>query len=399
MRILFIHHHRKHKYLFRAGQFSRELVKRGHDITALCTSEKKHFKICQYIEDGVHYIESPDLFFGRARSGWDIWNIIVRILLLKKQEFDLIYAFETRPATIFPVKYLLKNKKTPLVIDWADWWGHGGLILENRPRWYQLLFGGMETYYEEHFRNLADGTVVISTGLISRAIKLGVDQNTIVEITNGAVTDGIKVIDSKTYRKQFAIPQASFVICDTGKDVLIGNDLLFKAFKIVLKSHSDVFFLMTGSGKKKFDALASEIGMDLNFKHLGFLPSHELQKAISCADVFVIPFVDKPSNLGRWPGKIGKYLSQGRPIISNPVGVMKSLLKKHQIGLLADETPEDMAEKILFLRDNPKLCNEFGYNARKLAENDLNWSKLTDKLELFFETSIQRFRDSNYNRR
>jgi len=388
-----IHHHRKHKFLFRAAHFAKELAKRGHDITAICISEKNHFRINQYKDDGVFYVESPDLLFGQVRSGWDVWNTISRILFLRKKEFDLIYAFETRPATIYPIKYISKKKRTPLVIDWVDWWGHGGLISENRPRWYQLLFGRMETYYEENFRHLADGTVVISSGLINRAIKLGLDQNTIVEIPNGAVTDGIKVVDSKAYRKQFVIPHDSFVICDTGKDVLIGNDLLFKAFKIVLKSHSDVFFLMTGSEKKQFDTLASEIGINMNFKHLGFLPYRELQKVITCADVFVIPFEDKPSNLGRWPGKIGKYLSQGRPIISNPVGVMKSLLTEYKIGLLADETPEDMAEKILFLRDNPKLCNEFGYNARKLAENDLNWSKLTDKLELFFEISIQRFRD------
>ncbi len=35
----------------------------------------------------------------------------------------------------------------------------------NRPLWYRYLLGGLETYFEERFRALADATAVINCGL------------------------------------------------------------------------------------------------------------------------------------------------------------------------------------------------------------------------------------------
>ncbi|MCH7826544.1 MAG: glycosyltransferase [Bacteroidetes bacterium] len=391
MNILFIHHHKKNKFSYRAGNFAKELVSKGHSVNAICISEKKHFRVTKYYENGVFYIETPDLFFGRARSGWDLWNTLIRIFLIKKLDFDLIFAFETRPATIYPVMYSLSKKKVPLIIDWVDWWGHGGLITENRPYWYRILFEKMETYYEENFRSLADGTVVISSGLINRAIDLGVNEKSIIELPNGSASEIKESTDSKIFRNMFNIPQNSFVICDTGKDVLIGNDLFFKAIQLVINSDPNVFFIMTGSKKEKFKTLASKYGIKDHFLHLGFLPTNELEMAMSCADVFIIPFEDKPSNKGRWPGKIGKYLSLGRPVITNPVGAMKSLLEKHQIGLLADQFPEDIASKITYLKNNPEECKVYGNNARRLAENELSWSNLTDRLEKFLYITANAF--------
>src|SRR5439155_27006393 len=92
---------------------------------------------------------------------------------------------ESRPATIHPVLGSLRRRPVPLVMDWIDWWAGGGLITEQRPWWYRKIFGGIETWYEEHFRTRADATTVISHGLRDRAVKVGVHAESIFWIPNG----------------------------------------------------------------------------------------------------------------------------------------------------------------------------------------------------------------------
>ena len=154
-------------------------------------SEKKRIGFTEYEWDGIHVIETPDLLWGRLRSGWDIWNLLNRCLYLRKvtEHFDLIHCFETRPATIYPALYFSKKKHIPIITDWNDWWGRHGLIDVNRPYWYRLLGGWFETYFEEAFRAKAAGLTVIAKGLEQRAIELGVDPENICYISGGASTD------------------------------------------------------------------------------------------------------------------------------------------------------------------------------------------------------------------
>ena len=123
-----------------------------------------------------------------------------------QETYDLVHCFETRPSTIYPALYYTRRHKRPLVTDWNDWWGRKGLIEVNRPRWYRILFGWMETYYEEAFRSHAAGLTVISTGLIQRAIKLGVRPELICHITGGSLPDLFQAHTIEECRKRVGFP-------------------------------------------------------------------------------------------------------------------------------------------------------------------------------------------------
>ena len=391
MKILFINYQPLAKTVYyRPGCFSRELVRRGHDVTVVTTSDNSRRGITEYDENGVRYVLMPDALWGRLRTGWDVWNLAHRLFYLRHQSFDLIHAFETRPATIHPVQYLLRKKPTPLVIDWIDWWGRGGLVRENRPAWYPYVFGWVETFYEEHYRTLADGTTVISHALGERAESLGVDPKTIFWIPNGAPVDLFQVLPPKQHRRDYGLPEDAFIIADSALDVLLGMDIPMKALRKVVESHPDVFLLMTGNRQKELRKLAEKIGVGEHFIHLGSLPYTEVPKALSCADVFVMSYPDRIANRGRWPGRIGTFLAMGRPVISNPVGEVKMLLEQEAVGLLAAEDPEDMARKIVQLKDDSNLRLEMGARARALAEK-MTWSSMTDRLETCYEATVRRF--------
>ena len=123
-----------------------------------------------------------------------------------------------------------------------------------------------------------------------------------------------------------------------------------------------------------------------------------MAKALSCADVFVMPYPDCVANIGRWPGRIGIYLALGRPIISNPVGEIKLLFEKEEVGLLAIETAEDVAKKIIRLKNNPSLREQLGRHGRRVAEM-INWGKMTDKVENCYLETIARFQEKHEQRK
>ena len=125
------------------------------------------------------------------------------------------------------------------------------------------------------------------------------------------------------------------------------------ALAIVAREYPNVKLLMTGQVKQAVLDLARAHEVEHCLHLVGFLPFEELPWYLGCADVFVLPFPDTIYNRGRWPNKIGDYMSIGRPTISNPYGDIKYLFDEHQVGLLADWDPQDFAQKIMTVLENP----------------------------------------------
>jgi glycosyltransferase involved in cell wall biosynthesis len=383
VKLLFVTHHRAAKADWRAGSIARELASRGHSVTLVCTAETQRWRISERMAAGVRVVEAPDLLVGRLRSGWDLWSVLRRSQFLTGREFDLVHVFETRPATIHPVLRLLKRHSAALVIDWADWWGRGGLISEQRPWWYRVLLGRVETWYEEHFRNLADATTVISRGLAGRAERLGVEKGSIFWVPNGCdpTLASQPAIDMGWCRRHFGLPADGFFVGFSASDVFMGVESLLGAFERLSSRHADVRLLMTGSLDRRLSQLIARHGARSRIHHLGFVPQQDYAFALGCADVFVVPFPDRIANHGRWPGRINDYLALGKPVITNPVGEMRSLLETHEVGLLSGEAPDALADAVEKLLLDPERRARMGTAARALAREELSLRSMVDRVE------------------
>lgn len=394
MKLLYITHHTRTRSFSRIGNLASQIIKRGHEVTLLCISDAARLGMQEHFIDGIRYIEMPDLLPGRLRSGWCPWNSANRWLWLRKNfNFDLVHTFETRPAAIHPLQLVMRKNPAPLVIDWIDWWGRGGIITTNRPQWYQVLFGAFETFYEEHFRTLADATTVICTALAHRAEGLGVHPDSIFRIPIGADTENIPFVKPTTYRSEFDLDPEAKIAVFSAMDAVMDVNLVFEAAKKVRAACPDFKLVMTGNGANHLTRSAQQKGIGDFFIHLGRLPQDAFVKALTCADVFLLPFADKIYNRGRWPCKIGDYLSAGRPIVSNPVGEVREIMQKHSVGVLADFNPDAFSEGILQVLNNPEQSKKMGATARKVAETDLAWDGIIDELERSYEYALQSFEE------
>jgi glycosyltransferase involved in cell wall biosynthesis len=284
---------------------------------------------------------------------------------------------------------MLKKKYKGLVFisDWNDWWGRGGLINEQRPFWYRPLFGPLETFFEENFRKRADGVTVIARALAQRAKKLGVAEDKLKWIPQGVDTDYFRPVSQQKARETVGIPKNCNIAVFSAL-VIIDLDLVMKAFIKVSKAIPKARLMLLGRKSPFTKKIAERYQIADKIFDLGMIPFVDYPKYLSCADVFLLPFKNKIANIGRWPTKLGEYLSIGRPVVSNPVGDIKTLFEKENLGLLAKEEHDDFADKIIQLFKNKELCEELGRNGRRFAQNSLAWPILTNKLESFYTELI-----------
>ena len=140
--ILMICHHRRHKAFARPHAMAAHLVDRGHQVTLMVISENRLVGFVENKWDGVRIIETPDLLWGNLRSGWDLWGLLNREVYLSRDKgsYDLVHCFETRPATIYPALQYCHRHNLPLVTDWNDWWGRGGIIEKKSPKMVFALY-------------------------------------------------------------------------------------------------------------------------------------------------------------------------------------------------------------------------------------------------------------------
>jgi glycosyltransferase involved in cell wall biosynthesis len=372
---------------WRAFQYGQELTKRGHNITLMCTSPLEFKSIREYKLEGIVHVETPDLFRGSLRSGWDPWNTLQRINWLRKQRFDLVYAIESRPTVIYPALYLHHFHKVPLVLGWSDWFGRGGSVEQRENPVIRTILRPIETYFEEHFRTKADGTTAICSVLQEKAIQLGVPSETISIIPDSCSPEIVSYQDIDKAKSIIGLNPKDFVLGYVGSIVKSDAILMAQAFDLVVKKHPNVKLLVIGYCQLQIGTLSK---YPESIIQTGPISQHDLIINLTSCDIFWLPLNNNNYNRGRWPHKLNDYMSIGRPTIATAVGDVISLFADEPIGLLSLDTPNAFAYKTIQLIENPQQRKEMGDYSRIIAIKKFNIKTLTDKLEALYYESIDR---------
>ena len=75
----------------------------------------------------------------------------------------------------------------------------------------------------------------------------------------------------------------------------------------------------------------------------------------------------------------------GRPVVGSDTGGITDIIKHNQSGLLAKPgNPEDLAEKILLVLEDPQLAQRLAEQGALFAETEFNWEGIIDRWEKFY---------------
>jgi glycosyltransferase involved in cell wall biosynthesis len=115
-------------------------------------------------------------------------------------------------------------------------------------------------------------------------------------------------------------------------------------------------------------------------------PYNELMQFTSHANIGLA--LDKPLNQNyklSLPNKLFDYMHAGVPILSSELIELKRIIDQYEIGrYIKIITPNEIAEHVIFLMNNPEILNDYKSNCLKAAELE-NWENEKIKLIRFIE--------------
>lgn len=157
------------------------------------------------------------------------------------------------------------------------------------------------------------------------------------------------------------------------------NDFGYKNAKFVLVGPTEEFVSQKNRRSPYLDRvthLIEDYGLQQEVKLTGTVPLDDLRKLYVACDIFVLPSLTEAA-----PQAPVEAMASGKPVIGTKVGSMPTQIKDGQSGFLIDPADErQLAEKIKHLIDNPDEAKRMGAYGRKLAEEEFDWSKITERL-------------------
>ena len=368
----------------RASHFGMALAERGHAVTLMAVSPNARLRLCVRDLSGVKLVETPDLFSGSLRSGWDPWNVLRRVLWLNGQSFEIVHAIESRPVVLLPA-LIARRRGAKLIMDWCDWFGQGGSVEERPNPLVRAVLRPVETFFEEHFRTRADGTLVINTFLREKAIALGVPPNRVEVIYDGADTRFIPQ-DRIESRRATGLPGEAPLIGYAGRIYTFDAALMASAFNRVLKSVPDARLVLVGYFNRNIEAL---LDCPEAVIRTGWLTAEQVFQYLAACDVCWLPLRDTGANRGRWPSKLCDYLTAGRPVVATAVGDLSDLIPRYRVGIVTLDNPDDFARCTAEMLSDRDRCDTMGRAARRAAEDVFNWTLKVDELEDFYKRVLR----------
>lgn len=292
------------------------------------------------------------------------------IILSLKEKFDIIYVQWPVPHIIFALPYkIIRGSKIVTYFHGSD-----AALLRRLPKLLKLLFSGLCSFSSVTFTN--------SSYIRNLLLNLGI--KTKFEI----IPLGNPHLDSLLPYKEKRRINILFV----GRLIdLKGVDVLIKAFQAVQKKYKDAHLTIVGDGPLKEDLsnLLQELNLD-KVSFTGFLTGEPLRKAFEEASILVLPsIINKQGETEGLGMVLVEALSFGIPVIGSDVGGIPDIIINGKTGLLARPgDPDDLAEKITKLIENPELRKTLVEGGQQHIKENFSWESIIDRIEKYFREIV-----------
>lgn len=122
-----------------------------------------------------------------------------------------------------------------------------------------------------------------------------------------------------------------------------------------------------------------------NVDFLGMLSRESIRDLLSQSTVAIVTFLPAPNHIESQPNKMFEYMSAGLPIVCSDFSLWKEIIEDNNCGICVNpESPEKIAEAILYLNENKDKAEEMGRNGRKAILEKYNWATEAKKLLSFY---------------
>lgn len=318
----------------------------------------------------VTFIEEPaykkNVSLKRFFSHYAMASNLKKYLKSRKKPNVIYCSIPSLDVASTAAKYAKENN-IKFVIDVQDLWPEAFQMVFNVPVISDIMFYPMKKKADYVYK-VADEIVAVSETYKNRALKVNtkVQEGKVVYLGTELSKFDEAFFNNKCQEK----PDNEVWVAYAGT---LGHsyDLtsVFDALEILKnKGHKNLKFVVMGDGplKKEFEKYAQE--KQINTRFTGRLPYEEMVGMLGECDIAVNPI--KAGSAGSVINKVGDYAGAGLPVLNTQESPeYRELLDKYQAGLnCMNGDAVDLAEKLLFLLDNPLKREQMAKNNRCLAE-------------------------------
>jgi glycosyltransferase involved in cell wall biosynthesis len=361
---------------------SKELVKRGHDITVLTISSiKLGVKETEILErETVNGIN-----VRRFRSFYKNWYFLFSpklIAFLRKENYDLVHCHRYFSLSSFPSGLVAKLRKKPFVFT-----AHSPTMARSKSTPLAVLKKIYDSTFGYLLFRMADKLIALTPDNVTDYIRMGADPRKIRVIPNGIDLDKFTDLPNPSaFKKKYGIH---------GKVVLFvgrlaehkGVQYLIQIVPQILREIPETKFVIVGpdSGYRcQLELLAKTLGVSDSVVFTGQLNENDLLEAYVGADVFALTSRHEGFSI-----VLLEAMACSKPVIAWRRSAMRYVITDGETGMLV--TPWNLvsfAEKIYVLLSNTKLASFLGNKGRRLVRMRYSLKSVVDRLESTYEEAV-----------
>lgn len=343
---------------------SNKLREQGHNVFIVTRGSAKQ---SQKFVDGIRVFELPFLLTYPFHV--DTHGIFVRNFFNKLDDFDVLHIHSPMPPPCKPsnVGKIVSTFHSTLQTSWKLE-GVGPLSFFNR------FFGISSRHIESGIIRSSDSITTVSKSVandLHRFYELNLQENNIL---GNAVGDAfLNQPNSPMKEKDDYLLWVGRI--DYGKGLF---DLV-SAMKKIIQVKPSFRLLLVGRGPLegvlKREVNAMRLGKNVIFS--GFIENEKLPMLYSKASAYV-----QASYTEGLPTTVLEAMSRCAPIVATKVSGNVDLITNEVTGLLVPpKDPETLANKILYLIDNPDYGCTLGENARKTVLEKYTWDIVSKRFQ------------------
>ena len=362
---------------------SRTLLKDGHDVTVVTYKEGD----APYFEDdkGVkvyrvdNYMINPNNFID-----WIMqlnFNLIAKAneLIAEQGKFDVIHAHDWLVA--YAAKTLKNSYNIPIVATiHATESGRNSGIHDETQRYINDT-EWMLTYEASE--------VIVNSNYMKNELQrlFGLPYEKINVIPNGVNLNLFNNIEKDyDFRRRFAMDNEKIILFMGRLVYEKGIQTLIAAMPKILANYHDSKLIIAGKGGM-IDELRSQVnylGLGNKVYFTGYLGSKDVQRMYKCADVSVFPSTYEPFGIVALEAMLS-----GTPVVVSDVGGLNEIVDHGVNGMKSYAgNANSLADSILALLYDPKLCDTVTKNAKLKVKTEYNWTKIAQDTHLAYEKAI-----------
>jgi glycosyltransferase involved in cell wall biosynthesis len=301
-------------------------------------------------------------------------QLLLVIKLIRRNEYDVIHAHWMIPQGLVAVlaRSILRSK-TPIVLT-----SHGGDMFAFR--------GALPSAIKRWITSRVDILTVVSSTMKTMAANSGLkSEQDIVVIPMGVDTLG----DFRPPEKSTSREGLLFVGRLVEKKGIV---YLIQAMSMVLEKHPNEVLTIIGDGplKQELIDLCNDHGVANNVVFKGALLNSEIPDYLRRSAVTIFPSVvaESGDQEGTPVALMEALACECASIVSDYPGARDIICDNENGLLVAQKSPEQIAEKLLTLLANPTIRQALGSNGRKTIQEHYDWRVVSAKFLSVFERTL-----------